>query len=91
LVEERVVACGNILPALTSIYRWGGEVERDQEALVVLKTTTAAVPELLERVPALHPYDVPEVLVLPVDAGHAPYLGWVAGATRSDDGRARKG
>ncbi|HET9982699.1 MAG TPA: divalent-cation tolerance protein CutA [Longimicrobiales bacterium] len=78
LLEERVVACGNIVPGLTSIYRWQGAVEREPEALIVLKTTAAEVPRLLARVPELHPYEVPEILVLPVLAGHEPYLSWIA-------------
>lgn len=77
LVRERVIACGNIVAGVTSIYRWQGEVEREDEALVVCKTTAQLVPRLLERVPELHPYEVPEVLVLPVPAGHGPYLDWV--------------
>lgn len=77
LVEEGVVACGNILPGLTSIYRWQGRVERTAEALVVFKTTAAGAARLVERVPELHPYEVPEVLVLPVDAGHGAYLEWI--------------
>lgn len=80
LVEEGVVACGNIVPGLTSIYRWQGKVEREQEVLVVFKTTGAGAERLVRRVPELHPYEVPEVLVLPVEAGHRPYLDWVAGA-----------
>lgn len=93
LVEEDVVACGNILPGVTSIFRWKGEIERESEVLIILKTTEARVSHLLERVPELHPYDVPEVLVLPVDAGHPPYLAWLAesspaarGEQASDDG-----
>jgi periplasmic divalent cation tolerance protein len=78
LVEERVVACGNILPGVMSIYRWEGAVERAREALVVFKTTAQGAERLVRRVPELHPYDVPEVLVLPVTAGHEPYLRWVA-------------
>lgn len=78
LVEEGVVACGNILPGVTSIYRWQGAVERAREALVVFKTTAAGAERLVRRVPELHPYDVPEVLVLPVTAGHGPYMQWVA-------------
>ena len=78
LVEEGVVACGNIVPGLTSIYRWRGAVERDAEVLVILKTTAQAVPRLLERAPALHPYEVPEILVFAVSAGHGPYLAWLA-------------
>ncbi len=78
LVEERIVACGNIVPGVVSIYRWQGAIERAGEVLVVLKTTAAAVPRLLARVPALHPYEVPEVLVLPVLAAHGAYRAWVA-------------
>ena len=77
LVEEGVVACGNIVPGLTSIYRWRGVVERESEVLVIFKTVESAVPRLLERAPALHPYEVPEVLVLAVESGHAPYLDWL--------------
>ncbi len=83
LVEERLAACGNILPGLTSIFRWQGEVEREHEVLVLLKTTDDVVPRLLRRVPELHPYDVPEVLVLPIGAGFGPYLDWVSETTRS--------
>ena len=79
LVEERLAACGNVLPGLRSIYRWEGEVLDESEVLLVLKTTTARFPALRERVLALHPYQVPEVISLAVEAGHAPYLEWVAG------------
>lgn len=78
LVEEGAVACGNILPGITSIYRWQGEVERAAETLVLFKTTAVGAARLVRRVPDLHPYDVPEVLVVPVDAGHGPYLDWIA-------------
>lgn len=77
LVEEGVVACGNIVPGITSIYRWKGEVERETEVLVIFKTTAAGAAGLVRRVPELHPYDVPEVLVLPVEAGHPPYVQWI--------------
>lgn len=87
LVEEKVVACGNILPGVTSIYRWEGEIETDEEVLIVFKTTAGAVPRLLERAPELHPYEVPEVLVVPVDAGHGPYLAWVMANTEWSDDR----
>lgn len=78
LVEEGVVACGNIIAGVTSIYRWQGAVERASEALVVFKTTAAGAARLIERVPELHPYEVPEVLVLGIEAGHRPYLDWIA-------------
>lgn len=77
LVEERLAACGNVVQELTSVYRWQGVVERAQEVLLLLKTTVDAVPELIRRVSELHPYEVPEVLVLAVDAGLEPYLDWI--------------
>ncbi|MGC3997381.1 MAG: divalent-cation tolerance protein CutA [Anaeromyxobacter sp.] len=80
LVEERLAACGNVLPGLTSVYRWEGRVQEDAEALLLLKTTLARLPALEERVRALHPYQVPEVLALPVAGGSAAYLAWLAGA-----------
>jgi periplasmic divalent cation tolerance protein len=82
LVEERLAACGNVLPAIRSIYRWEGKVQDEAEALLVLKTTRARLEALRERVLALHPYEVPEVLALPVEAGSAPYLAWLAAETR---------
>lgn len=86
LVEERLVACGNIVPGLTSIYRWEGEVACDAEVLIVLKTADEAVPRLTERVVELHPYEVPEVLVLPIEAGHDAYLAWVRESVDSTQG-----
>jgi periplasmic divalent cation tolerance protein len=82
LVSERLAACGNVVPGLRSIYRWKGAVEDDLEALLVLKTTLARFPALRDRVVALHPYEVPEVLALPVAAGSAPYLAWIAESVR---------
>lgn len=81
LVEARLAACANLVPGVTSIYRWEGAVERAQEVLLVLKTTTPRLAELMRRAAELHPYDVPEVLALPVEAGHAAYIRWVADET----------
>ena len=67
VVGERLAACANVLPGVTSIYRWEGEVKREGEALVILKTTAGAVERLRARIVELHPYDVPEVVVLNVD------------------------
>lgn len=78
LVEERLIACGNVVPGLTSIYRWDGEVQEDPEVLVILKTDAETLPELLRRAPELHPYEVPELLALPVTEGLPSYLEWVA-------------
>jgi len=77
LVEEKLAACGNVLPGLRSIYRWEGAVQDEPEALLILKTTAGRFEALRGRVVELHPYDTPEVLALPVAAGHAPYLDWV--------------
>ena len=82
LVEARLAACGNVVPGLRSIYRWEGQVRDEPEALLVLKTTRDRLEALRERVLALHPYDVPEVLALPVEAGSAAYLAWLAAETR---------
>jgi periplasmic divalent cation tolerance protein len=81
VVEERLAACGNVVPGLRSIYRWEGKVQDDAEALLVLKTTRARFELLRERVLSLHPYQVPEVIALPVEAGSAPYLAWIAAET----------
>jgi len=77
LVGERLAACVNVVPGVVSIYRWEGEVRRDEEVLLVLKTTVGRVEALRERVVALHPYEVPEVLALPVDQAHESYGAWV--------------
>ena len=81
LVAERLVACGNIIPGVTSIYRWQGAIEQAGEALIVFKTTEEAWPRLRERVQQLHPYDVPELLLLDLADGHVPYLNWVEEST----------
>lgn len=81
LVEEGRVACGNILPGLTSVYRWQGEIHQDSEHLLILKTRAELVAELASRIAELHPYDVPEVLALPVSGGFSPYLDWVVAET----------
>jgi periplasmic divalent cation tolerance protein len=78
LVEERLAACGNVVPGLRSIYRWEGQVHDEPEALLLLKTTRERFEALRERVLALHPYQVPEVVALAVEAGSAPYLAWIA-------------
>ncbi len=82
LVEERLAACGNVVPGLRSIYRWDGKIHDDAEALLVLKSTRDRFEALRERVLALHPYEVPEVIALPIEAGSAPYLEWIAAETR---------
>lgn len=81
LVEERLAACANVVPAIRSIYWWEGKVQDEPEALLVLKTTRARFDALRERTLALHPYEVPEVIALPVEAGSGSYLEWIARET----------
>jgi periplasmic divalent cation tolerance protein len=83
LVATSLVACVNVVPGLLSIYRWNGVVQADEEVLMILKTTADRLPAARERLVALHPYDLPEVVALPVADGHHPYLQWVADSTRT--------
>lgn len=78
IVEERLAACANIVPGVRSIYRWEGKVCDDAEVLMVVKTQQALFDRLEARVKALHPYDCPEIIALPIVRGHAPYLQWIA-------------
>ena len=77
LVEERLAACGNVVPGVASVYRWEGAIETAAECLLILKTRDDRVPALAARLGVLHPYDVPEMLALPVAAGAGPYVRWV--------------
>ncbi|UPG85276.1 divalent-cation tolerance protein CutA [Luteibacter aegosomatis] len=77
IVESRLAACVNRLPGVRSTYRWQGKVTCDEEALLMVKSTREAFPALAAFVANHHPYDVPEIVALPVVAGHAPYLDWV--------------
>lgn len=81
LVERRLVACGTVVPGATSIYRWKGAVERQEEALVVLKTSEQRWGELAAALPGLHPYEVPELVAMPVVGGHPAYLKWLSDET----------
>ncbi len=83
LVEEGLAACANLVPGVRSIYRWQGAVQEDAEVLLIVKTRAALVGALAERVRALHPYELPEVVALPVAGGSAPYLDWVRSATEA--------
>ena len=80
LVGERLAACVNVVPGLVSTYRWKGGVEKDDELLLVVKTTGETYPALAERLRALHPYKLPEMIVLPIAGGDPPYLDWLAGS-----------
>ena len=77
LVEEQLAACVNVLPAMTSLYRWKGSLEQDKEHQLVIKTSSERLPALEVRLRQLHPYELPEFLVLDVASGGAAYLAWV--------------
>jgi periplasmic divalent cation tolerance protein len=81
LVEARLAACVNILPPMTSIYRWRDGLEEDAERQIVIKTTREKLPGLWERLRQLHPYDVPEFIALPIADGNETYLRWIAEST----------
>ncbi|PIE19771.1 MAG: divalent-cation tolerance protein CutA [Proteobacteria bacterium] len=81
VLEERLAACVNVVAGVTSLYRWKGQVQEDSESLLVLKTPRSCYPTLEKRLQQLHPYDVPEVLSLSVDAGADSYISWVGEAT----------
>jgi periplasmic divalent cation tolerance protein len=78
LVEERLAACVNVLPAMRSVYRWKGSVERADERQLVIKTTAERVSALESRLKELHPYEVPEFVVLPIIAGSPAYLSFLS-------------
>ena len=77
LLHERVIACGTILPAATSIYRWKSEVKEEAEVVVLLKTEASRWDALVAAVQARHPYEVPELLAFPAERGLQAYLDWL--------------
>lgn len=81
LVQERLAACANVLPGMTSVYEWQGELCESAEAVLVLKTRASLVEAASERVRALHSYDVPCVVALPIVGGNGEFLLWVARQT----------
>lgn len=83
LMAERAIACANILPDMSSIYRWEGELHEASEVVLILKTRAGLVERVIERVRALHSYECPCVAVLPVVAGNPAYLDWIAAETEA--------
>ena len=81
LLDKRLVACVNTIP-VRSFYHWKGEFCDDQEQLLILKTTQKNAGEVIAALKEMHPYDVPEIIAIPVIAGHAPYLAWVHEETK---------
>jgi len=85
LVTARVAACVNVLAECTSVYRWQGKIERAGEVPLLIKTTREAYARLEETLRTMHPYDVPEIVALPVTAGLPAYLDWVSQETKDKE------
>ncbi len=83
LVEERVVACANVLDGMTSIFHWKDAVEQSDEAVLLLKTRQELVPRVIDRVQELHSYDCPCVIELPIRSGNPEFLQWITNETIS--------
>ncbi len=83
LLEEKVIACCNILPPATSMYWWKGEITTDTESLLVIKTRAELIEPVMNRIRELHPYDVPEIVVIPVETAFEPYVNWVRESCRA--------
>ena len=80
-LEQGLVACVNILPEMTSLYIWEGQMQQGTEHQVIIKTRSENVARVKQAIAAIHPYECPEILVLKVDDGHEPYLNWITGQT----------
>ena len=83
LVEKGLAACVNVVPGLVSLYRWQGKIERHQEMLLLIKTTGERLEDLKAALLAEHPYELPELVALPIAAGHEPYLEWLASSVKA--------
>ncbi len=81
LVQERLAACVNIFPGMISIYRWEGALEEGAETAMLVKTRRSLEADVIARLKALHPFDEPAILVVPIDGGSASYLGWIRAET----------
>jgi len=84
MIQENRAACVSILPGVTSIYQWQGEVQKSREVLLIFKTTRRQYSELEKSICAMHSYEVPEVISISVDKGWPPYVDWVVGETTSN-------
>jgi periplasmic divalent cation tolerance protein len=93
LVGERLAACVNLIGPITSVYRWRGAVEHAEEVLLLVKTRQTRAGAVAKRIRALHSYEVPEVIVVPIVSGAADYLAWIAAETRDAEviGATRRG
>ena len=84
LVEERLAASVNIFNNIQSIYWWGGRMQEESEAVLIAKTKKALIPELIEKVKAMHSYELPCIVSLPIADGHGPFLEWIREETKKE-------
>jgi periplasmic divalent cation tolerance protein len=84
LVDDKLVACVNLIPQVRSIYSWQGQVCDDQETTAIMKTTSERFEALRARILELHPYELPEIIAVPLSAGHPEYLAWVRATAAAD-------
>ena len=81
LVEEQLVACVNTIPKIESVYKWKDKIENDEEVVIIAKTVDANVKKTIQRIKQLHPYDLPDIIVLPIIGGLKDYLDYIANET----------
>jgi len=81
LVEEQLVACVNIIPSVESVYSWKGKIETDEEIVLIAKTTDDNVKKTIQRIKKLHPYELPDIIVLPIIGGLKEYLDYISNQT----------
>ncbi|MCX7679339.1 MAG: divalent-cation tolerance protein CutA [Spirochaetes bacterium] len=81
LVENKIAACVNIVPNLVSIYSWKGQVCRDSELLCIIKSKAELFEKIETAIKSVHPYEIPEIIALPIIKGHAPYISWIYDVT----------
>lgn len=84
LIEKRLAACVNVIEHLQSVYRWESRIQKDSEALLIIKTVTSRFKELERQTLAVHPYACPEIIALPIAAGHEKYLSWLRAETKPE-------
>ncbi|MCZ7644471.1 MAG: divalent-cation tolerance protein CutA [Planctomycetota bacterium] len=90
LLEERLVACINLVPGIHSMYWWGDQIQTDTETLMLMKTRKGGLKRLFKRIKRIHPYEVPEIVALPPEAVYEAYDQWVTRETKKPKGSARK-